>query len=48
MYDVQYDATADRPKINQIFIFQTYVKCILFDGVRLRKMFGFINLLLKT
>jgi hypothetical protein len=55
MYDVQYDVVEYGFKINWISIFANHkgATCMLnglvliFDGVHLRKMFGFINLLLK-
>jgi hypothetical protein len=55
MYDGQYDAAEYGSKINWISIFANHkgTTCMLnalvliFDGVHLRKMFGFINLLFK-
>jgi hypothetical protein len=55
MYDVQYDVTTYGSKINWIFVFANHKGAIhmlnalvlIFDGIHLRKMFGFIHLLLK-
>ncbi len=56
MYNVQYDAIAYELKINWIYVAANHkgLACMLnalvliFDGVCLKKMFGFINLLLKV